>query len=44
MPLMQVDIPPKLNKKLKIYSIKNDFVDIRDAALFLLEKGLVDIE
>ena len=41
---MQTDVPEKLNKKLKIYSVQNNFVDKRDAALFILEKGLAHIK
>ena len=40
----QIDMPEKLNKKLNIYSAQNDFVDKRDAILFLLEKSLVNIK
>ena len=40
MPKMQIEVPVKLDEKLKIYSIKNKFVDKRDAVLFLLEKSL----
>ena len=41
---MQLEIPEELNKKLKIYSTRNDFIDKRDAVLFILEGKLMDIK
>lgn len=34
----QIDLPKELNKKIKLYSIKNDFGDIKKAIVDILQK------
>ena len=38
---LQVDIPKELNKKLKIYKLKQDFVTLQEAILNILDKFLI---
>jgi hypothetical protein len=37
---IQINIPDEINKKLKIYRIKNDYKNLAQAILFILEKKL----
>jgi len=37
---LQVDIPKELNKKLKVYKIKKDFITLQEAVLDILNKFL----
>ena len=40
--IMQLNIPDKINKKLKIYKIKNDLKNLQEAVIKILEETLKD--
>ena len=44
MVMLQIDIPPEMSKKLKIFKIINNFDTQEQAMLFILQKTLVDKE
>ena len=37
---IQVDIPKELNKKMKIYKIKNDLKTLKEVVIELIKKGI----
>ena len=41
---IQIDIPKELNKKLKIYKIKNDLKDLKESVIDILNKYFKEVK